>query len=158
MWLSACSFYGDGRWWSTAGSYYLWMEKQAFYDEAFSSCDHNFPGPDFAVLEPQGLHADYFLHLCKTVLLSDTVYVERLKRHLCSIQKRSPNKRFIWANSAKSFAEKAFPGQKWSVFLRKWQKIQKMLLLILVSWPLLFCFESAWFLSLFSGPLWLFCR
>ena len=59
---------------------YGWNNK-AFYDEAFSACDHNFPGPDFAVLLPQGKYAKYFLDFCKNVLVRDVAYVERLKRH-----------------------------------------------------------------------------
>lgn len=59
---------------------YGWNDK-AFYDEAFSACDHNFPGPDFAILTPQGRYADYFLDFCKNVLIQDRAFVERLKRH-----------------------------------------------------------------------------
>ena len=59
---------------------YGWNSK-AFYDEAFSACDHNFPGPDFAILQPQGPYAEGILDLCKTVLLRDRAYVDRLKKH-----------------------------------------------------------------------------
>jgi hypothetical protein len=59
---------------------YGWNSK-TFYDKAFSSCDHNFPGPDFAILQPQGPYAEGLLDLCKTALLSDKAYIERLKRH-----------------------------------------------------------------------------
>ncbi len=59
---------------------YGWNNK-AFYDEAFSGCDHNFPGPDFTILQRQGTYAKYFLDFCKNVLIRDEAYVERLKRH-----------------------------------------------------------------------------
>jgi hypothetical protein len=59
---------------------YGWNDK-AFYDEAFSACDHNFPGPDFAILTPQGPYANYFLDFCKKILIQDKAFVERLKRH-----------------------------------------------------------------------------
>lgn len=59
---------------------YGWNSK-AFYDEAFSACDHNFPGPDFAILHWQGPYAKYFLEFCKNILIRDEAYVERLKRH-----------------------------------------------------------------------------
>jgi hypothetical protein len=59
---------------------YGWNDK-AFYDEAFSACDHNFPGPDFAFLTLQGPYANYFLDFCKNILIRDEAYVERLKRH-----------------------------------------------------------------------------
>ncbi len=59
---------------------YGWNNK-AFYDEAFSACDHNFPGPDFAALQPQGPYAKYFLEFCKKILIKDKAYVDRLKRH-----------------------------------------------------------------------------
>jgi hypothetical protein len=67
---------------------YGWNDK-AFYDEAFSSDDHNFPGPDFAFLEPQGPHAKYFLNFCKEVLITDDSYVERLKRHYALFKKEA---------------------------------------------------------------------
>lgn len=59
---------------------YGWKDK-AFYDKEFLDCEHNFPGPDFAALTPQGPYAKYFLEYCKKFLISDQVYVERLKRH-----------------------------------------------------------------------------
>src|SRR3989338_2036714 len=59
---------------------YGWKDR-AFYDKAFYSQDHNFPGPDFAIMEPQGPHAHYFLSFCKTTLLKDPDYVKRLQRH-----------------------------------------------------------------------------
>jgi len=59
---------------------YGWNSKD-FYDEAFPDCDHNFPGPDFAILTPQGPHAKFFLDFFRNVLVKDRAYVERLKRH-----------------------------------------------------------------------------
>ena len=67
---------------------YGWNSK-AFYDEAFSACDHNFPGPDFAVLQPQGSYAKFFLEFCKNFLVRDETYVGRLKRHNALFKKEA---------------------------------------------------------------------
>lgn len=67
---------------------YGWKDK-AFYDKTFLTPDHNFPGPDFAMLHPQGRHARFFLDFCKTTLLQDAAYVERLKRHYALFKKET---------------------------------------------------------------------
>ena len=59
---------------------YGW-NKKAFYDEVLLTYDHNFPGPDFAIMQRQGSHAQYFLDVCKNLLIKDNAYVKRLKRH-----------------------------------------------------------------------------
>jgi hypothetical protein len=77
---------------------YGWNDK-AFYDEAFSACDHNFPGPDLAFMTPQGQYADYFLDFCKKVLIQDGAFVERLKRHNI-LFKQAAGKRDLSKNPA----------------------------------------------------------